>query len=38
MEAIAEAGETDDAWTAYSRILERPIYRRQAPTKTEETD
>ena len=32
MEAIAAQGSDDEAWTPYSRILERHIYRRQAPS------
>ena len=32
LEAIAAQGGDDEAWTPYSRILERHIYRRKAPT------
>ena len=31
LEAIGNAGDTDDAWTPYSKILERPVYRRRPP-------
>ena len=32
MEAIAAQGADDEAWTPYSRILERHIYRRRVPS------
>ena len=32
LEAIAEGGETEEAWTAYSPILGRHVYRRRPPT------
>jgi 3'-5' exoribonuclease len=32
MEAIGAQGADDEAWTPYSRILERHIYRRRVPT------
>jgi len=32
LEAIGAQGSDDEAWTPYSRILERHIYRRQIPT------
>jgi len=32
IEAIAAQGSDDEAWTPYSRILERHIYRRRAPS------
>jgi 3'-5' exoribonuclease len=31
LEAIGPAGDDDDAWSEYSRILERNIYRRRLP-------
>jgi 3'-5' exoribonuclease len=31
LEAIAAEGSGDEAWTQYSRILERHVYRRQTP-------
>jgi 3'-5' exoribonuclease len=33
LEAIAAEGSDDEAWTPYSRILERHIYRRQIPSE-----
>ena len=35
MEAIAAQGSDDEAWTPYSRILERHIYRRRMPSNDE---
>ena len=32
LEIIAEGGETEDAWTAYSPILQRFVYRRRPPS------
>ena len=32
LEAIAAQGSDDEAWTPYSRILERHIYRRRVPS------
>jgi 3'-5' exoribonuclease len=32
LEAMDADGETEEAWTAYSRILERQVYRRRPPT------
>jgi 3'-5' exoribonuclease len=32
LEAIAAQGSDDEAWTPYSRILDRHIYRRQVPS------
>jgi 3'-5' exoribonuclease len=32
LEAIASGGATGEAWTEYSKILERPVYRRRPPT------
>jgi 3'-5' exoribonuclease len=32
LEAMAADGDTDEAWTPYSRILERHVYRRRPPT------
>ena len=31
LEAIAAGGETGQAWTEYSKILDRPVYRRRPP-------
>jgi len=33
LEAIQRGGETEDAWSEYSRILERQVYRRRPPTQ-----
>ncbi len=38
LEAIAADGGDDEAWTAYSRILERHVYRRPAPTSNASND
>jgi 3'-5' exoribonuclease len=38
IEAIAAQGSDDEAWTPYSRILERHIYRRQTPSNDSETE
>ena len=38
MEAITAQGSDDEAWTPYSRILERHIYRRQAPAGDSDTE
>ncbi len=35
LEAIAVDASDDEAWTPYSRILERHIYRRRPPTETD---
>jgi len=35
LEAIAIDGSDDEAWTPYSRILERHIYRRRPPTEND---
>jgi 3'-5' exoribonuclease len=35
LEAIAAQGSDDEAWTPYSRILERHIYRRRMPSNDE---
>jgi 3'-5' exoribonuclease len=37
-EAIAGQGETEDAWSAFSRILDRHVYRRRPPTEGNDTD
>lgn len=36
LEAIAAQGSDDEAWTPYSRILERHIYRRQIPSQDDD--
>ena len=36
LEAITAGGSGDEAWTPYSRILERHIYRRRLPTNDDE--
>lgn len=36
LEAIAAQGADEEAWTPYSRILERHIYRRKAPSNDDE--
>jgi hypothetical protein len=33
LEAIGREDESDDAWSGFSRILERNVYRRRPPTK-----
>jgi 3'-5' exoribonuclease len=33
LEAISEGGETEEAWTAYTPILGRHVYRRRPPTE-----
>lgn len=38
MEAIAAQGAGDEAWTPYSRILERHIYRRQVPSGDDDAE
>jgi 3'-5' exoribonuclease len=38
MEAITAQGSDDEAWTPYSRILERHIYRRRAPSGDNDTE
>ena len=38
MEAIAAQGSDDEAWTPYSRILERHIYRRQVPSEEDDAE
>ena len=38
LEAIAAQGSDDEAWTPYSRILERHIYRRQLPSDDNEDE
>jgi hypothetical protein len=38
LEAIAAQGTDDEAWTPYSRILERHIYRRKAPPTEDDTE
>jgi 3'-5' exoribonuclease len=38
LEAIAAGGSDDEAWTPYSRILERHIYRRRPPNTTNDGD
>jgi hypothetical protein len=35
LEAMAADGSDDEAWTPYSRILERHIYRRRPPTESD---
>ncbi len=37
LEAITAGGSGDEAWTPYSRILERHIYRRRLPTDVDES-
>jgi 3'-5' exoribonuclease len=37
-EAIDGSGQSDEAWSAYSRILERPVYRRRPPTAGNDDD
>jgi 3'-5' exoribonuclease len=37
LEAIGAEGSDDEAWTPYSRILERHIYRRRLPTEGEDS-
>jgi hypothetical protein len=32
LQIIAEGGETEDAWTPYSPILQRFVYRRRPPS------
>jgi 3'-5' exoribonuclease len=34
LEAINADGDSEEAWSAYSRILERHVYRRRPPTKS----
>ena len=36
LEGIAAQGSDDEAWTPYSRILERHIYRRQIPSENDD--
>jgi 3'-5' exoribonuclease len=31
LEAIAAGGDTGEAWTEYTKILDRPVYRRRPP-------
>ena len=38
LEAIAAQGSDDEAWTPYSRILERHIYRRQIPSEDNDAE
>jgi 3'-5' exoribonuclease len=38
LEAIAAQGSDDEAWTPYSRILERHIYRRRPPSNDADDD
>ena len=37
-EAISGQGETEDAWSAFSRILDRHVYRRRPPTEGNDSD
>jgi hypothetical protein len=37
LEAITAGGSGDEAWTPYSRILERHIYRRRLHTEDDDS-